>query len=76
LPKLPVVSGRELVKALERAGFEFLRQRGSHVTMVNRDKGRTAVVPVHSNKDLPKGALAHILRGSGLTSGDLRRLLK
>ena len=58
MPKLPVVSGRELVKALERAGFEFIRQRGSHGTMISRQRGCSVVVPVHGNKDLPKGPLA------------------
>ena len=76
MPKLPSVSGRDLVRALEHAGFEVLRQRGSHVILVNRAACSTVVVPVHGNKDLPPGTLAGILRGADMTVDDLLRLLR
>lgn len=76
MPRLPVVSGRELAKALAQVGFDAVRQRGSHVTLVNRDTRRTTVVPVHGNRDLPPGSLMAILREAGITPDDLRQLLR
>lgn len=43
MPNLPGVSGRKAVKALERLGFVFIRQKGSHVIMRRGDRG--CVVP-------------------------------
>jgi predicted RNA binding protein YcfA (HicA-like mRNA interferase family) len=64
-----------LIAALGKIGFEFLRQRGSHVTLVNRETGKTVAVPVHGSRDLPPGTLSTILKEAGLTGDDLRRLL-
>lgn len=53
MPKLPVISGKKLVRALERLGFVQMRQSGSHVVLEHAD-GRVATIPVHGKKDLPK----------------------
>jgi predicted RNA binding protein YcfA (HicA-like mRNA interferase family) len=58
MPKLPVLSGSDVVKALERLGFAQVRQRGSHVVMRRGSSG--AVVPMH--KEVKTGTLAGILR--------------
>ena len=58
MPKLPRVSGAALVAALERLGFEKLRQSGSHVIMRRGSKG--CVIPMHS--ELKVGTLAGVLR--------------
>lgn len=63
MPKLPVLSGAEVINALERLGFEQLRQRGSHVVMRRGSAG--TVVPLH--KELKTGTLAGILRQAGVT---------
>ena len=76
MPKLPVVSGREIVRVLKRAGFEELRQRGSHVTLIRRADGRIAVVPVHGGRDVLPQTLRGILKQAGLTPEEFRRLLK
>ncbi|MCX7008333.1 MAG: type II toxin-antitoxin system HicA family toxin, partial [Kiritimatiellaeota bacterium] len=49
MPKPPLVSGKETVKALERLGFVFLRQRGSHAILRRDtpDGARGCVVPMH-----------------------------
>jgi predicted RNA binding protein YcfA (HicA-like mRNA interferase family) len=62
MPKLPVLSGSDVVKALERLGFLQMRQRGSHVVM--RRGGVGTVVPLH--KELKTGTLAGILRQAQL----------
>lgn len=71
--RLPMVSGREVVRALERAGLAADRERGSHVTM--RGHGRAVTVPVHSSEDLPPGTVASILRQASLTGEQFLALL-
>jgi predicted RNA binding protein YcfA (HicA-like mRNA interferase family) len=62
MPKLPVLSGADVVKALERLRFAQVRQRGSHVVMRRGAVG--TVVPLH--KELKTGSLAGILRQAQL----------
>ena len=66
MPKLPVLSGADVVKMLERLGFEQVRQRGSHVVMRKGSVG--AVVPLH--KELKAGTLAGIVRQAGLAQDE------
>lgn len=58
MPKLPHVSGNAVVRAVERLGFEKIRQSGSHVIMRRASKG--CVVPMHS--EVKVGTLAGVLR--------------
>jgi predicted RNA binding protein YcfA (HicA-like mRNA interferase family) len=75
LPKLPVVSGREAVAALQRAGFAVDHRRSSHVYLYHAKHRRTVTVPVHANRDLPPGTLRAILRQAGLTVEEFLALL-
>jgi predicted RNA binding protein YcfA (HicA-like mRNA interferase family) len=70
---IPVVRGAQVVRALERAGFEVVRISGSHHVMKHPD-GRTVPVPVH-NRDIAKGTLRNILAIIGMTTEELRGLL-
>jgi predicted RNA binding protein YcfA (HicA-like mRNA interferase family) len=72
---LPAVSGRELIRALRRAGFVVLRQKGSHVPLEKRtpDGYWRTVVPLH--REIRPGTLSDILNQSGLSKEDLRELL-
>ncbi|MEK6867270.1 MAG: type II toxin-antitoxin system HicA family toxin [Nanoarchaeota archaeon] len=58
--KLPLLSSKEVCKFLEKEGFLFVRQKGSHRFYRHQD-GRTTVVPVHSNKDIKRTLLKAIL---------------
>lgn len=71
MPKLPLLSGRDLVRALERLGFDEVGQRGSHVKLRNGDT--VCIVPLHS--ELKKGTLAGILRQARLTPDDLLKVI-
>jgi len=73
--RLPVVSGKELILALGKAGFETVHQDGSHVSLkaVIKHRMRRTVVPLH--KELAKGTLSDILRQTGLTKQELIQLL-
>ncbi|NCC24556.1 MAG: type II toxin-antitoxin system HicA family toxin [Deltaproteobacteria bacterium] len=64
MPKLPVLSGDEVVRALERLGFAVVRRRGSHIVM--RRGGEGCVVPNH--RELKVGTLAGLLRQAGVSS--------
>jgi len=66
--KLPVATGKDVVRALERAGFIIDRVVGSHQVMAHpSDPKRTVSVPVHGNKDLKRGTLRAIIRQSGFS---------
>jgi predicted RNA binding protein YcfA (HicA-like mRNA interferase family) len=72
---LPVVRPRQLIRALERAGFFVHHIRGSHHYLRHPDRpGILITVPVHT-RDLKRGTLRAILRQAGLTPDDLRDLL-
>ena len=71
--RLPVVSGAQLIRALERAGWNVVRQRGSHVRLKHDERSIFLVVPLH--RALKRGTLTGILRDAGLDRHDLRRLL-
>ena len=59
--KLPVLSGKELIRLLEKLGFAVIRINGSHHRMKHPD-GRVTTIPVHKNDPIPKGLLRKILR--------------
>lgn len=61
MTRLPRLKGKEVVRALERAGFAVTRVRGSHVFM-KHDDGRVTTVPVHSGETIGPGLLRSILR--------------
>jgi predicted RNA binding protein YcfA (HicA-like mRNA interferase family) len=75
MPKLPVVSGKELIAALKKAGFVVVRQKGSHVSLqkVTPEITYKTVVPLH--RELAKGTLLDILHQTGLSREDLLELL-
>ncbi len=61
MPKLPIISGKFLLKLLTNNGFLLIRQKGSHVFIENQDGSCRSVIPIHSNEDLGKGLLKKIL---------------
>ncbi|HOF86337.1 MAG TPA: type II toxin-antitoxin system HicA family toxin, partial [Treponemataceae bacterium] len=71
MPKLPVVSGKELIRALERLGFIVTRQRGSHVILRKGSVG--CVVPDH--KEIKIGTLTGILKQAGVQLVDFLNVL-
>ena len=73
MSKLPRLSGRECVSALEKAGFHKKRQHGSHIIMRRNDPFAQVVVPDHS--ELDRGTLRAIIRQAGLTVEQLNALL-
>ena len=75
-PKLPVISSRELLRALKKAGFMIDRQEGRHLSLIHPQYPQlTVTVPMH-NRDLKKGTLQHILKQANLTVDELVFYLK
>ena len=64
MPKLPHVSGAEAVRALQRLGFEVVRQKGSHIVMRRGSSG--TVVPNH--REIKVGTLSGVLRQAGVSA--------
>ena len=77
MPRLPRITGEELVEALEKERFEIARQRGSHVQMRKFVKGDkvTFPIPIHKGKTLKPGTLRGILRKAGISVERLTELL-
>ncbi len=73
--KLPRITGREVVRALERAGFVFDRQHGSHVILVHPQNRKRVSVPVHAGKIIKPGTLKGILDDAGLSVEEFTPLL-
>jgi len=73
--KLPRVTAADAIRALEKAGFFFVRQSGSHKIYKNKE-GKRATIPYHSSKILHSKTLKTILRDANLTTDNLIELLR
>jgi len=71
---LPVMKPKEVIGALEKAGFELRRQTSSHIIMYKSGARHPISIPQHP-KDLPKGTLRAIIREAGLTKDEFLKLL-
>lgn len=74
MSRLPRLTGSRVVRALQKADFEIVRQRGSHVYMRHID-GRATIVPVHKGEDLGSGILSKILRDAEMSREEFFQLL-
>ncbi|MBD2775922.1 type II toxin-antitoxin system HicA family toxin [Iningainema tapete] len=74
MTKLPSLTGREVIAALSKAGFEVARVRGSHHFLIHSD-GRRTVVPVHSGETIGPGLISQILRDCQISRDEFRTLL-
>ena len=74
MSRLPSLAWRQVARALERTGFVFDRQRGSHMVYYHPETNRTVVIPRH--REIKAGTLREILREANLTREEFRRLLE
>jgi len=61
MSKLPLLSANEIIKILQKMGFQRIRQEGSHVFLQHPD-GRTTVIPNHPGEEVDRGLLNKILK--------------
>jgi len=74
MPKLPIVSGKDLVKAFAKLGYEADHQTGSHIILRHRDPPhRRLTIPNH--KEVSKGTLRAIIRQAGLSREGFFRII-
>jgi predicted RNA binding protein YcfA (HicA-like mRNA interferase family) len=74
--RLPSLTAREVVRALERSGFVVSRISGSHCRLVHgSDPARKVTVPLHGSADLRRGTLRSIIAQAGLTVPEFLALL-
>lgn len=74
MSKLPVLSGKQLCKILEKIDYYKDYQTGSHIILRNKKAPhRRLTVPNH--KEIAKGTLRAIIRQAGLTAEEFRKLL-
>ena len=70
MTSLPALTGGEIVKA----GFQIVRQKGSHVKLAHHD-GRVTVIPVHKGESIGKGLMSKILRDVDMSKEQFSSLL-
>lgn len=74
MSRLPSLTGKQLIAALNKVGFEVVRIKGSHHFLRHKDR-RATVVPVHAGETMGPGLLSKILRDCDLTRDQLQELL-
>jgi len=75
MPKLPVISGAQAVKCFEKAGYQIVRQRGSHVRMHHKSDRTKIPITIPLHKVLGKGLMRKLLRDAQLSSEEFLKLL-
>lgn len=72
MTKLPILSSKQVIKALRKAGFTDAprRGKGSHIALVKRGHKDTRLVIIPDRKAIPRGTLRGILEQTGLTRED------
>ena len=77
MPKLPQVSARDTIKALNKIGFEEISQRGSHIKLRRLERSITQIVIVPNHKVIKKGTLRNgILKVIPLSVEEFINLMK
>jgi predicted RNA binding protein YcfA (HicA-like mRNA interferase family) len=74
--RLPVISGEEAIAAFVRAGYEVVRQRGSHVRLRDPSQPMRPPLSIPQHDELRPGLLRRLLRDAGLTVEEFRELLR
>jgi len=73
--KLPVVSGKDAIKAFGKIGYVVVRQTGSHVRMKHQSNSTMKPLTIPNHKVLAKGLLRKLLRDAELTVEEFNRLV-
>ena len=75
-PRLPVVSGRDMIAALQRIGYQVVRQKGSHVRLRHPAPAARQPVTVPMHRELRPGLVRAIVRDAALTPEEFAVLLR
>src|SRR5579859_2550416 len=75
MPPLPRVTGREVVRALGKLGWEAVIQKGAHAQLKHPARGGRLTVPLHAGETIGPGLLRSILNQAGVTVEELKGVL-
>lgn len=75
MTKLPVVSGKKMVKILIKIGFNFIDQESSHIKLRREYNGEIQTIIVPDHREIRRGTLKNILRMADLSIEDFQKLL-
>ena len=75
MPKLPNIKGKQLLKILQSTGYILDHIQGSH-HVLRRADGKKTTIPIHGNKEIPKGTLLGILTDLDISKEQFIVLLK
>ena len=73
--RFPAVTGKDVLRALQRVGWNVFHIRGSHHRLRHNETGRKVTLPIHAGKTLRRGTLAVVLEKTGLSVEQFRKLL-
>lgn len=74
MPKFPVLSAHEIIKALSSQGFQVVSQKGSHIKMKMKTSKETRIVIIPDHDEIPTGTLKSIIRQAGFTPEEFIKL--
>ncbi len=74
MSNFPTLSGKKIIKILEKFDFEIIRTKGSHHFLRHSD-GRATTVPVHSNESIGIGLLLQILKDCDIEKKDFLKMM-
>ncbi len=75
MDKINHIPAKKVIKALEKIGFQHIRQKGSHLFMRHPD-GRTTLITVHPGEDIGKGMIRKIINDAKITREDWLELIE
>lgn len=75
MDKIGTLPASKVIKALEKIGFQRIRQKGSHLFMRHPD-GRTTLIPVHPGEDIGKGMMRKIINDAKITREEWLELVE
>ncbi len=73
--KLPIVSGKEAVKAFQKLGYAPIRQTGSHIRMKHQSDSSKIPITIPNHKVLGKGLLRKLLRDADITAEEFIKVI-
>jgi predicted RNA binding protein YcfA (HicA-like mRNA interferase family) len=73
MSRLPILTGLEIIKILEKFGFKIIRQKGSHVFLKDQDN-RVTIILVHKGKDVDRSLLRKILRDTKISPDEFKNI--
>ncbi|HJY62992.1 MAG TPA: type II toxin-antitoxin system HicA family toxin [Ignavibacteria bacterium] len=74
MTKLPVVSGKETIKALQKIGYQFDHQKGSHI-ILRQDSYPFRRLTIPNHKEISKGTIRSIIKQAGLSVDEFISLI-